>query len=125
MGEGELSLGVCFDRSRFPMTSCARTATLLVCPEWYWKAVCDPVKKQSVFFLRENTITDTEDNQKEVKGCFKIKQHKHSGVINCFSLNDAKTTFKRMFQIPDFHVKNCDPSKIGDDFRVVLQNSLV
>lgn len=97
----------------------------VLAPEWYWKAVCDPVKKQSVFFLGENTITDTEDNQKEVEGCFKIRQHKHSGVINCLSLNDAKTTFKRMFQIPDFHVKNCDPSKIGDDFRVVLQNSLV
>ena len=94
-------------------------------PEWYWKAVCDPVKKQSVFFLGENTITDTEDNQKEVKGCFKIKQQKRFGVINCFSLNDAKTMFNTMFQIPDFHETNCDPSNIGDDFRVVLQNSIV
>jgi len=27
-------------------------------PKWYWKAVCDPVEKQSVFFLGENTNVD-------------------------------------------------------------------
>jgi len=99
----------------------------VLAPEWYWKAVCDPIKKQSVFFLGKNTITDTANNQDRVQGCFDILKQKRFGVINCLSLKEAKKNrmFVKMFQIPDFHVKNCDPSKIGDDFRSVLQTSLV
>lgn len=96
----------------------------VLAPEWYWKAVCDPEEKQSVFFLGENTITDTADNQEQVKGCFDILQQKKNGVIQCFSLNHAKKNFKEMFQIPELHAKNCDPSKIGDNFRSVLETGL-
>lgn len=28
----------------------------VLAPEYYWKAVCDPIKKQSIFFYAENNI---------------------------------------------------------------------
>ena len=97
----------------------------VLAPKWFWKAVCDPVAKQSIFFRGENTITDVADDQRQVKGCFNIKQHKRDGVIQCFSLQDAKSMFKSDFQIPDFHEKNCVPSIIGAGFKPVLANFLV
>lgn len=96
----------------------------VLAPQWYWKAVCDPVDKQSIFFWGDNTIADTADNPGRVKGCFDILQQKKNGVINCFSLKDAKEKFKKDFKIPEFHEKNCVPSTIGTNFRAVLEASL-
>lgn len=96
----------------------------VLAPQWYWKAVCDPVDKQSIFFWGDNTIADTADNPGLVKGCFGILQQKKNGVINCFSLKDAKEKFKKDFKIPEFHEKNCVPSTRGTNFRAVLEASL-
>ena len=96
----------------------------VLAPKWYWKAVCDPVGKQSIFFLGENTIADLAENQKKVQGCLGITQQKRSGVIYCYSLTTAKKDFT-MFQIPEFHEKNCVPSKIGENFYSVLEKNLV
>jgi len=68
----------------------------VLAPRWYWKAVCDPVEKQSVFFLGENNIADTADNTKQSQGCFGIKQQKHFGVIYCLSLTEAKKQHQKM-----------------------------
>lgn len=96
----------------------------VLAPKWYWKAVCDPVGKQSVFFWGENTITDTADSTKRKQGCFDLLQPKRVGIIYCSSVEDAKKAFNGIFQIPDFHEKNCAPDTKGEGFRDVLTRNL-
>ena len=79
-------------------------------------------------YLGENTIGDVnKEGQQEgqqAKGCYGKVQTKKLGVINCLSLNYAKSMFKGVFQIPTFHVENCVPSKIGVNFRPFIENNL-
>ena len=104
----------------------------VVAPKWYWKAVCDPIAQQSVFFLGENTIGDLDEKAMEgqVKGCYDKLQTKRLGIISCYSLNDVKNIkelkLKLMghFQIPTFHETNCVPSKIGGNFKYFSDGSL-
>ncbi|KAJ7374446.1 hypothetical protein OS493_007552 [Desmophyllum pertusum] len=129
----------------------------VLAPKWYWKAVCDPIAKQSVFFFGENTIGDVNGMEgQQAKGCYgevqtkkngevqnkkngkvqtkkygKVQNKKYGkmqtkklGVIKCYSLSYAKKMFKEDFQIPDFHVKNCVPSNIGENFRPFIENNL-
>lgn len=62
--------------------------------------------------------------QAELKVALIYYNKKKNGVINCFSLKDAKEKFKKDFKIPEFHEKNCVPSTIGTNFRAVLEASL-
>ena len=96
----------------------------VLAPKWYWKAVCDPVRKQSVFFWGENTITDTADSTKRKQGCFDLLQPKRFGVIYCSSVTEAKKKFNGIFQIPDFHEKNCAPDTKGEGFFLPLSTNL-
>ena len=96
-------------------------------PEYFWKAVCDPVIHQSVVFVAKNP-TGAEKNQSQ-KGCnlrtnakakAKAKpkpklQTPNLGVIYCFSLDTLKSHnfFKKSgFKLPPF-ANACKPSGRG------------
>ena len=83
----------------------------VLAPGYYWKAVCDPINKQSIFFFAENNVGNV-DNVQE-KGCFNIKQTKRYGVIKCDSISNAEAKFGKL---PDFHEKNCIPKQVGSEF---------
>lgn len=93
----------------------------VVAPRWYWKAVCDPVLKQSIFFRAENHVG--EKDKDTVLGCFGKVQTERRGIINCMSLKKAKDLVMENFDLPDFHEKNCNPSVIGEGFKPYILNS--
>ncbi|CAH3196185.1 unnamed protein product, partial [Porites evermanni] len=84
----------------------------VLAPGYYWKAVCDPINKQSIFFFAENNVGNV-DNVQE-KGCFNIKQTKRYGVIKCDSISNAEAKFGKL---PDFHKTNCKPDEGGSKFK--------
>lgn len=87
----------------------------VLAPGYYWKAVCDPINKQSIFFFAENNVGNVDDVQE--KGCFKIKQTKKYGVIKCDSISNAKGDIAKKFgYLPSFNEKNCEPDKVGSTF---------
>ena len=87
----------------------------VLAPGYYWKAVCDPINKQSIFFFAENNVGNVEDVQE--KGCFKIEQTKKYGVIKCDSISNAKEDIAKKFgYLPNFNEKNCEPDKVGSKF---------
>ena len=93
-------------------------------PKYYWKAICDPFEKLSVIFWGENTIGDAQGNEGQVESCCGKLQKKLYGVICCSSLNEAKRDYKGIFQIPEFHIKNCVPSLLGNKLKDFIVNRL-
>ncbi|CAH3167579.1 unnamed protein product [Porites lobata] len=79
-------------------------------PRWFWKAVCDPVAKQSIFFVGENSVGIA--SQAKAKGCNMIEQTKDKGIVYCMSHQKATRKFKE-FKLSPFQEKNCKPSKKG------------
>ena len=82
----------------------------VLAPGYYWKAVCDPVNKESIFFFAENNVGNVDDVQ--VKGCFNLKQTKKYGVIKCDSISNAAIKFGKL---PEFHKENCKPEEVGTE----------
>lgn len=92
-------------------------------PTWYWKAVCDPVARQSIVFVGENSVGDASHTQ--VPGCNNIRQTKDRGVIYCYSLDGARGSSKfKDFILPPFNEKNCVPSVRGNFMDAYLINNL-
>ena len=86
----------------------------MLAPRWYWKAVCDPIDKQSIFFWAENDVNEKYGFE---KGCYGAVQEKERGVIKCKSLDKGRETFKNFkIYIPEFHKENCVTSKGGEAF---------
>ena len=81
----------------------------VLAPGYYWKAVCDPVNKESIFFFAENNVGNVDDVQ--VKGCFNLKQTKKYGVIKCDSISNAAIKFGKL---PEF-TQNCKPEEVGTE----------
>ena len=94
-------------------------------PQYFWKAVCDPDKKQSIVFVAENKPGNT-DPSKDDTGCeltYKppnsnveitktIPQRRMFGVIKCSSLADAVDTHED-FSLPSFSAMNCKRNEKG------------
>lgn len=91
----------------------------VVVPKWYWKAVCDPMDKQSIFFWVVNYDLNY-GKEGEDTGCFQTRQSKNLGVIQCSSLKEATSTFKKNFYIPAFNNEFCSPSETGANFKTVI-----
>lgn len=94
---------------------------LVLAPAWYWKAVCDPFNKQSIFFLARNNIGDADNVTQEI-GCFDRRQTSMFGVITCQSIDSARALGMEHFQLPIFD-KNCNPSVVGEGFRKVIEGA--
>ena len=90
----------------------------VLAPAWYWKAVCDPFNKQSIFFLARNNIGGAVTDRQEI-GCFDRRQTSKWGVITCQSIDSARNLRMEHFQLPIFD-KNCKPSVVGESFRDVI-----
>lgn len=92
-------------------------------PRYYWKAVCDPqappsspgTTGQSIVFVAENRPGDT--STAKVQGyCAAItkQQTEKFGVINCYSLVDAKKLFPDISaNLPPFGA-SCNPDILGN-----------
>lgn len=93
-------------------------------PKYYWKAVCDPQARpsspgttggQSILFVAENKPGDT--STAKVQGsCAAITkpQTEKFGVINCYSLVDAKKLFPDISaNLPPFGA-SCNPDILGN-----------
>ena len=105
-------------------------------PQYFWKAVCDPVKKESIVFVVENKPGNT-DPSKDYTGCEltytpptgglkitnSIPQKRKFGVIKCSSLEDA-AQFHGDFPLPHFSPMNCRPDKKGKFLDQVLADKL-
>ena len=88
----------------------------VVAPGMFWKAVCDPNSKQSIFFWGENRTGELDGGKEVRKGCFNKKQMMKKGVIHCSSINEAR----KSLYIPAFNEKNCSPSEKGSSFKTCI-----
>ena len=77
-------------------------------PKYFWKAVCDPTKKESVLFYAENPVDIV--GRKRRRGCNGTPQIISHGVIECDSIDN---TVKRSFVVPNFNKTNCSPKVQG------------
>ena len=94
----------------------------VLAPAWYWKAVCDPFNKQSIFFRAKNNIGDAKTVKKE-DGCFGMTQTSKFGFVTCQSIDSARKDVEMQpFQLPIFD-KNCNPSVKGEGFKTVIQDA--
>ena len=92
-------------------------------PKYFWKAVCDPVHSQSIFFYARNP-TDVTTLNKRVSACFG-QQTETSGVVMCDSINRGSVAIERdvpRANIPKFTLNRaCAPDRLGDIFREFIQ----
>ncbi|XP_044182632.1 uncharacterized protein LOC122963281 [Acropora millepora] len=93
----------------------------VLAPAWFWKAVCDPFNRQSIFFLARNNIGDKDTVTQEM-GCFDTRQTSKWGVITCQSIDSARKLPMEHFQPPIFD-NNCNPSVVGEGFNSVIKNA--
>ena len=91
----------------------------VLAPAWYWKAVCDPFNKQSIFFLARNNIGDA-DAVTQQNGCFAKRQTSKFGIVTCQSIDSARALQMQHFQLPIFDA-NCNPSEVGGRFKAVIE----
>ncbi|CAH3167576.1 unnamed protein product, partial [Porites lobata] len=107
--------GQATNRARTPLTLNGR----VVVPKYFWKAVCDPVHSQSIFFYARNP-TDVTTLNKRVSACFG-QQTETSGVVMCDSINRGSAAIERdvpRANIPKFTLNRaCAPDRLGDIFR--------
>ena len=82
----------------------------VVAPQYYWKAVCDPVAKQSIVFVAENPVGEASNDK--VQGCNGKMQSKRLGVVFCYGLAGASQAHPD-FKFPPFHSTNCKTSEKG------------
>lgn len=81
-------------------------------PKWYWKAVCDPIAKESIIFVAQNNVGDMKTTK--VNGCNGNKQTSDQGVVFCYSLDVvSKMAEYSDFKLPPFDKTNCKPSQKG------------
>ena len=94
-------------------------------PQYFWKAVCEPAKRQSIVFVVENKPGNT-DPSLDNNGCEltyrpptggakitnRIPQKRKFGVIKCSSLADA-VAYHPDFSLPPFSTMNCGPNEKG------------
>jgi hypothetical protein len=90
----------------------------VVVPKWYWKAVCDPIAKESIVFVAQNNVGDKSKVKENKCG---IDQTSERGVILCYSYEDARKEADYLdFKLPPFHKTNCQPSIKGANFMAEL-----
>ena len=94
----------------------------VLAPQYYWKAVCDPIKKQSIFFYAENNIGNVDLTK--ATGCKYAQkaQTKREGLIMCVSISYA-TKMKIFGKLPDFHDENCKPEEVGIIFQKCIAHA--
>ncbi|CAH3167577.1 unnamed protein product [Porites lobata] len=90
----------------------------VVVPLYYWKAVCDPLHLQSIFFYARNP-TDTARADKQERGCEEGEQTQTSGIVMCKSIDDGIQAIEKdvpgaILKIPEFtRKKACKPNEMG------------
>lgn len=87
-------------------------------PLYYWKAVCDPLHLQSIFFYARNP-TDKARADKRERGCEEGQQTQTSGIVMCNSIDDGIQAIEKdvpgaILKIPEFtRKKACKPNEMG------------
>ena len=88
-----------------------------VVPKYFWKAVCDPVVRQSIFFIAENNVEVRSTIKVKSASCFGMTMTKDRGVIECESISEAVGRCVRNWwhgiSIPDFDSVNCGTATKG------------
>ena len=88
-------------------------------PEYFWKAVCDPLIKQSIFFAARNNVGDMSPRTTTVNTgtCLGRKMTQAKGVIECESVANAQGRYLRnwwhSFVLPGFHATECGTNVQG------------
>ena len=86
-------------------------------PLYYWKAVCDPLHLQSIFFYARNP-TDSARALKRERGC-EGEQTQTFGIVMCNSIDDGIQAIEKevpgaILKIPKFtRKKACKPNEMG------------
>jgi len=79
-------------------------------PQYYWKAICDPTIRQSIVYVGENPVGST--STVKVPGCLGRSQTVKLGIMNCMSLQAAKTQHSDL-KLPDFDPISCSTNVRG------------
>ena len=88
-----------------------------VVPKYFWKAVCDPAVKESIFFIAENNVEVRSTTTVTSASCFGMKMTEERGVIQCESISEAAGRCIRNWwhgiSVPDFDSVNCGTGAKG------------
>ena len=99
-----------------------------VAPKYFWKAVCDPVAHQSVFFIAENNFGVTSTVKVRSASCYDIEMTKKKGVIECSSISEATRRWFRNWwhgiAVADFDSVNCGTANKGDFLKQYLKKCI-
>ncbi|CAB4025264.1 neurogenic locus notch homolog 1-like [Paramuricea clavata] len=84
-------------------------------PAFFWKAVCDPEKRESIVFVAKNP--SGKEGTERQGGCpikdIRKQMTPVNGIIKCSSLDDLKRRKEaKYFKLPSFG-EACQPSKKG------------
>ena len=87
----------------------------IVVPEYFWKAVCDPTRRESIVFVAENNVGEKSFGTKKI-GCFGQEMTTDRGVVLCYSLDEARAKYPHAngFKFPDFNAVNCGTAVLGN-----------
>ena len=91
-----------------------------VAPKYFWKAVCDPVVQQSIFFTAENNVEVTSKTKVTSASCYGATMTEERGVVECESVSQAASIGRYMWNwwhglmVPDFDPVKCGTDKMGN-----------
>ena len=91
-----------------------------VAPRYFWKAVCDPAVRQSIFFTAENNVHDQSKTKVTSASCFGDTMTQEKGVIECESVAQAAGSGRYIWNwwhgllVPDFDPVKCGTATKGN-----------
>ncbi|XP_028391451.1 uncharacterized protein LOC114516229 [Dendronephthya gigantea] len=98
-------------------------------PKYFWKAVCDPITRESIVFIAENNVGETRTDTVDKGTCASQPMTRSKGVVYCYSMDEVRGIKNRIrnwwhgFSFPDFDPVSCGTNSRGNFLDFYLEFS--